>query len=194
MKSEKNHRITGINILTDDEVKRFERIYLAFYPRLMFYACEFVPKEEAEDIIHNLFVKLWPGGSDRKDIVQDDKLFAYMLRAVHNDCVNHIKRKQMMQRNAETMLRLLLLDYASGFNDRLSGADGWEELECVMNSAIDGLPEKCREIFRMSRLPGVGNRDIAAAMNISVRTVEAHISKALRILRAKLKRYYEENM
>ncbi len=194
MKSEKNQKITGIKILTDDEVKQFERIYLAFYPRLMFYACEFVSKEEAEDIIHNLFVKLWPGERDDKDIIRDDKLFAYMLRAVHNDCVNHIRRKQMIQRNAETMIRLLLLDYASGLTDRWSNQEEWEELESVMNSAIDGLPDRCREIFRMSRLPGIGNKDIAAAMNISVRTVETQISKALRILRAKLRRYYEENV
>ena len=109
---------------------------------------------------------------------------AYLYRAVHNRCLNYLEQGKVRQ---------LYRNESVGKEEPLSAAAdaGGErrELQERISRAIEKLPEQCRLIFRLSRFDEMKYAEIAAHLNISVKTVENQMGKALRILREELKEY-----
>jgi len=167
----------------------FRQVYMTYYPRLLRFAAEYVVDEQdAEDIVQEVFITLW----EKRDTLREDtNLTAYMMTLVKSLCLNFLKHKQIVEAYSlrvqeEDARRETMFNYYS-INKFEPEQMDLERLERMLLKAISELPEQCRRVFKMSRYKGMKNREIADRLNISLKTVEMHISLALKSLRAKLR-------
>jgi RNA polymerase sigma-70 factor (ECF subfamily) len=157
----------------------FEELFRSFFPGLVLFAQKYLPDQDtSKEIVHNVFLNLW---EKRETIDSSSSLKSYLFTSVYNRCLNHIRDQKKFDKDES---RLQGLD-SSEFYD---GTDYLEEqeLEQRIFDALQALPEKCREVFTMNRFEGLKYAEIAEKLNISIKTVEAQMSKALKILREKL--------
>lgn len=165
--------------------KKFQQLFDAHYMRLLCHARHFLSTdEEAEDIVEDVFFELW---QNRHKLDFNGRMLGYLYQAVSTRSLNALRRK------GTSAVRIDILESIDEMRiehlvTREDQSHNMERAELVhqIQSAIASLPDKCREVFKLSYLHGLRNRDIAEAMDISVRTVDAHIYKALRLLREKL--------
>ena len=169
----------------EDFSSRYQQIFNENFQRLIFHALRFVDdRAEAEDIVADVFFELW---RNRDTVNLETGIVTYLYRAVSSRALNVLRRKNV----AEVRIELLesinnrRLDMLSDDDTQHYVENG--ELRTKIQSAIAELPEKCREVFILSYINGLKNKEIAEAMNVSVRTVDAHVYKALHFLREKLK-------
>lgn len=134
-------------------------------------------KEAAEDIVQEVISDLWL----KKDIIViQQTVFPYLKRACRNRALNYIRDHKKWENESEEML--LIFDNNINKDVELET----QELQKVITLTIAQLPEKCRIVFSLSRFEDMTYQDIADHLQISIKTVENHISKALKILREKI--------
>jgi RNA polymerase sigma-70 factor (ECF subfamily) len=138
-----------------------------------------LPEEEARDIVQDVFVKFW---NDCKKLDVQFSIRSYLFVAVKNKCFDVLRKKNRNIKVQEISNEYDIADEA--FETYILS-----ELETLFNNSLTKLPERCREVFELSRLHGLKNREIAAKLNLSEKTVENQITKALHILREELKDY-----
>jgi RNA polymerase sigma-70 factor (ECF subfamily) len=163
--------------LTDNHA--IEQYFFEYFEGLHRYAFTILKdSEEARDVVQQIFMLLW---EKKATISIQQSVRAYLYTATHNHCLNRIKSLQTRQRHYNR--------FASGQEQATS--DNEEQLSVralkqEVLSAMESLPEKCREIFYKSRFEEKTYPEIAKELEISVKTVEAQMGKALRTLRTKL--------
>ena len=160
----------------------FERLYKQYAPGLIFYARKFVDYQTAEDVVHDVFLKTW---ECETVMIVHENVASYLYNAVRNRCLDVLKHQAVHDDYlSNAILNLKMEELASDDNilDRMMDE---EKMEAIYK-AIDRLPEKCREVFVLAYLEEKKNMEIADQLKISVRTVEAHIVKALKQLRSVL--------
>lgn len=169
--------------------KDFSHIYVTYYARMKRFAREYVVSaEDAENIVQDVFVELWGNWNRMQDSAN---LFAYLYLAVKNRSIDFLRRRSISLRAGEHITReyrqTLQLNYEAltAFDDISSPG----ELERMLDDALATLPERCRQIFVMSKLEGRKQYEIARMLGISVNTVESQMAIAYRKLRAVLKDY-----
>lgn len=154
----------------------FTEAFDQYYAGLCFYADKFIhDPDEARSLVQQVFVDLW---MKRHKLVIDQSLKAYLFTAVKNASLDYLKHKLV-----ETKY-LHEAHPESGTIDRDLIEEA--ELNARINSAIEELPEKCRQIFTLCRFEELCYGDIAQKLGISVKTVEMQMGIALKKLRAKL--------
>lgn len=155
------------------EETNFEQLYRQHFTSLYRYAYSVVQDEaQAEGIVQNVFLKLW----DKRDTLRiHTSWHAYLFRATYHEALNAAKRQQVRMRFAHQRQSP---DTASQESDR--------ELATHLEKALLELPEKCRTVFQLSRFEDLKYHEIAQRLGISIKTVEAHMGKALRVLRVQL--------
>ncbi|MEL6557702.1 MAG: RNA polymerase sigma-70 factor [Bacteroidota bacterium] len=161
--------------------KAFEFIFNTYYKRLCIYAGRFLFSDEsAEEVVQEVFVRFW----ERSDSLNpESSLAAYLYRSVYNTCLNQIKHEKVKDN-----YRSYVLNY---MNENESDLNDEEEQKALLNQvvkAIDELPPRCSEIFKLSRFEGLKYQEIADHLEISLKTVEVQMGKALKVLRSKFKR------
>jgi RNA polymerase sigma-70 factor (ECF subfamily) len=169
---------------TEQRLGVFQYLFNTCYHSLVAYAYKMVDDvQDAEDVVQDVFMTLWIG-RDAFDFDQPVK--PYLFKAVYNRSVNLLKsRRATLEIAGDGSVRTLHEEITlSCEEDSLL----LKELSDGIERFIDTLPPQCKKVFRLSRMSGLGNREIAEALNISGKTVEAHIGKALRELRAHLKK------
>ncbi|WP_163322731.1 RNA polymerase sigma-70 factor [Draconibacterium mangrovi] len=167
------------NIQQGDE-KAFEKLFKLYYGYLCNFATKLINDDvAAEEIVQDLFVKFW---ERRADLKVETSLKNYLFRSVKNLCLNHIKHSNIKLLYAQKMIAESEIN---SFNNDYIEVD----LAADIAKSIEELPEKRREIFRLSREEGLKYREIAEKLNISIKTVEAQISLAIKSLRDKLNKY-----
>ena len=156
----------------------FEALFRHYFPALMAFSLKFLPSEDdAREVVHMVFINLW---EKRNSLDTSTSLKSYLFTSVHNRSMNMIRdRKKFSDEEipeipSETSIQAQMESM---------------ELEEKINTVIASLPEKCREVFELSRFEGLKYGEIAEKLNISVKTVENQMSKALKILRDKLAKY-----
>lgn len=173
-----------MNIDWDSE---FERIFRENYTRLLFHVNRIVGQtDEAEDIVGDVFFEIW---NRRHEIeIDHDGIKAYLYRSVSNRALNSLRRRGTAETSISLLTKLneIRLDHLiSNYNP---DSDVRQiEIRQAIEQAIESLPDKCRQAFTLSYIHNLKNQDIADIMNVSPRTVDAHIYRALRVLRDKLK-------
>lgn len=162
----------------------FELFFRKHYTSLCCFANKFLnDPNEAQNIAQEVFAKIW---ETRKDIDPDDSLKSYMFKAAQNLSLNKLTRNKVESKYIEIYKNVYL-----NSDNELTASDSLlaDELEKNISVAIGKLPDGCRKIFELSRVDGLKYNEIASLLHISVKTVEAQISKALRSLRIELKEY-----
>lgn len=167
-----------VNIAGKIDRHSFELLFRKFFPALMAFAGKFLPDEDdAREVVHKVFISLW---EKRESLDTSTSLKAYLFKSVHNRSLNVIRdRKKISSEEVP--------DIAGEIN--VEAQMNAMELEDKINEVIQGLPEKCREVFELSRFEGLKYGEIAEKLGISVKTVENQMSKALKVLREKLADY-----
>lgn len=160
----------------------FDFIFNYYYSGLCAYARRWVNDPDvAEDLVQDFFVRLWINSS-KPEIISSLK--SYLFTSVKNMALNHLKHDKIKERYG------IKVRQTSSAHEE---STGWEftepELTELIEKGIEKLPPRCREIFILSRFEGKDNGKIADMLDISKRTVELQISKALKILRNELKDY-----
>jgi RNA polymerase sigma-70 factor (ECF subfamily) len=135
----------------------------------------------ADDLAQEVFIRLW---QKRAELQIEGSLGGYLRRMAINEALAHLRRKQLLVFE-ERPEQQALPAY-----ERTDGALLQGELQQAINQAINALPSGCRAVFQLSRQESMTYQEIATQMNISVKTVENQMSKALKILRAKLAGYF----
>lgn len=160
----------------------FEHLFNVYYKTLCNYACSILKDiDEAEEVVQNTFFNIWK----KREVLQITTSFkAYAYKAVHNDSLNKLKHAKVKA--------VYAADYKSTMNGGF--ADSGQILEAKelgqrINEAINALPEQCGNVFKLSRFENLKYSEIAEQLDISVKTVENHMGKALKLLRGELREY-----
>jgi RNA polymerase sigma-70 factor (family 1) len=152
--------------------QEFEAVYRNYWRLLYDYA--FVKTHDqhvAEEIVQDLFASMW----EKRDNLHISNLRSYLFTAVRNRVIDHYKQK-------------IFLDLeAAEKSDESSYPFFLDELETALQKGITGLPDKTREIFLLNRFEGKTAQQISACLHMPVRTVEYHITQALRSLKLQLR-------
>lgn len=173
----KEKNITGVL-----DKPAFEELFRSFFPGLVLFAQKYLPDQDtAKEIVHNVFINLW---EKREKVDAGSSLKSYLFTSVYNRCLNHIRDQKKFDKDETHFMQLDSTEFADG-PDRLEE----QELEERIYVALQALPVRCREVFTLNRFEGLKYAEIAEKLGISVKTVEAQMSKALKILREKLVDY-----
>lgn len=173
-------------LLKSGDQKAFECLYEKYWLPLLDHAFQRLQsRDAAKDLVQSIFVNLYTRRADIPDIIVPRH---YLFSALKYQVLNQL-RSTMLQ---ETKLQQL---QAEGLRHAVTAASPAgpvmeKELEKTLRDAMRLLPEKCREAFLLSRVENLSYKSIALKMGTSVNTVEKHIGKALRILRAHMGNYY----
>jgi len=177
--SDHNHNIT-MKIQRGD-LKEFEKIFREYYSLLCHYAFRFVKNsDQAEDIVQDLFFQLW---ENREKLEIHTSLRAYLYRATYYNSLQLI-RKQGVKNQFEEYLKNNKKEYSL-----LTEAVEEQEVNAIIQQTLKSLPDRCCQIFKMSRFEGLKYHEIADKLSISVKTVEANMGRALKDFRKSLKDY-----
>jgi len=157
----------------------FSIIFNRYWKRLYLYAFK-IYKDEAvcEDMIQEIFISLWKNASSTVIL----NLEAYLLRAVKYKIANQIRNLKFDRQHTE------ILESIPDPNLTLNDLE-YVDFEKNINDQINKLTPKCREVFLLSRIDHFSNAEIAAKLNLSIHTVEKHISNALKQLRVNSSSY-----
>ena len=164
-----------IALLKSDDVLAFETLYARYFGKLYNHAYEKLhDRFLAQEVVQDLFVSFW---QNRYKVEVHTSLASYFFVAIRYLIINQF-RKQMIYEQKIDKLTLTQSQITDETNEWLD----FKDLQTEYQAALQELPEKCREVFTMSR-SGATNKEIGEALNISTKTVEQHITKALRTLR-----------
>ena len=165
--------------LKEGNIDAFNLCYDLYYRPLCSFANFFVKQPAvAEEITQNVFLEVW---MNREKVPSHTSVKAYLMTAVKHDCLDYLKHKKIEERYAGQYLQSAHDSYEDIFQELVS-----RDLQKSLDLAINKLPTHCREIFLMSRYNYIPYKEIAARLNISVKTVENQIGKALKIVRREL--------
>ncbi len=162
-------------------------MFKAYYTPLCSYACSFVKDmQQSEELVQECFIQIWEKG---ENIDIENSIKFYLFRTVKNRCLNYLK-KQQRQRNTTVYLEEEIINREHFFLESIDNPERRKELQEKINSAMNLLPVSCREIFEMAKFSSMKYKEISIELDISVKTVENQMSKALKILRKELSSYY----
>lgn len=159
----------------------FDTVFRSHYAHLVRMA-ESVVREQAlaEEVAQEVMLELWR----RRESLQIEQTFrAYLLRSTRNRALNQVRHQRVVAR--EAAIAAIDSPSAPSAEDEMLGT----ELEQAVRAAIDGLPEKYREVFQLSRDQGLRYAEIAVTLDISVKTVEKRMGQALAELRERLQQW-----
>ena len=173
-------------LMTINAVLGYELLYKKYFQVLCNHVCRFVcSREIAEDIVSEVFVKFW-----QKRVFEniDYSFRAYLYASVRNKAVDYLRKGHVLQE--------CFLEKPNENQEYIDGNDPqqillMDELFSKVVKTVGNLPRQCRRVFILSRFEGKKNKEIAMELNIKLKTVEAHMMKALAILRKNLGIYLQ---
>jgi RNA polymerase sigma-70 factor (ECF subfamily) len=156
----------------------YDTIFRTHYPQLVVIAQAMLgDRAEAEEAVQEVMLELW---RRRESLLVDTSLRAYLFRATRNRALNKIRHERVV-REGETRAGA-----ETAIPPRADQNLTQTEIDSALHRAVSELPARCREVFELSRVHGLRYAEIAQVMDISVKTVEAQMGKALRIIRERL--------
>lgn len=161
------------------DMAAFEKLFAIYFPRLNNYAKSIIKESStSEDIVQEAFITLW----NKRNELEIPKPEAFLYRIVRNRCIDYIRHVRVVQNKMISIDESQPVDELYSFD--LTGNEPVlliaQELNDQIESVFNQLPEKCREVFTLSRIDGLKNREIAERLNISIKNVERHISRAMK--------------
>ncbi len=176
-------------LVTDAELLRhlaqgdehaFQTLYERYWHKLYNYTVHKVEFQEmAEEIVQDIFIDLWK----RRENIMVDRLEPYLFRAARNRIIDVIRASLIRKHHEESSVSIRFPD-----GERLDTEEqlAYNELYSAIHDGLSLLPEKTGEIFRLNRLDQLSAREISALLDMPVRTVEYHITHALRTMKVYL--------
>lgn len=162
--------------------KALELLFSIYFPRLNDFARNVVKDDViSQDIVQDVFVKVW----EKREEIESINLEAYLFRLVRNRCIDYIKHVKVVSNRMQEIQ--ISSKYEELYRIDFIGNEPYvlieQELKLKIEKTIQGLPERCREVFIMSRMNGLKNKEIAEKLNINIKNVERHLTRALQTFR-----------
>ncbi len=180
--AEVNTDIQLFEKVKDSDVRAYEVLFKKYYQALVNYANTFLKDiEESEEMVQSVYVKMW---TKREDITIHSTVQAYLYRSVNNTCMNRIRHLKVRQQHESEVIHADDSSYEHTAQEVIS-----KELTLQIHLSLQKLPERCRQIFELSRFEGKTYKEIAEELEISVKAVEKQMGKGLQIMRKELKDY-----
>ena len=171
---------TLLEALEKGDEKAFAYLMHYFFKKLCVYAYSLCKdKDQAEDIVQNVFLKLW---KRRESLNNTIKLNGFLYKSVYNEFID-----QYRQTKKVILLEKKHIDLLSKVVDEEPDSN-FEKLVKTINTEIDNLPPKCKEVVILSKKEGLTNIEIAEFLKISIKSVESHITKAYKIIKDRIKK------
>jgi RNA polymerase sigma-70 factor (ECF subfamily) len=168
-----------ITLLKDGNAVAYTIIYNRYFDTLYLHAYQKLrDKEEAEDILHELFAQLW---NKRDTLSINSTLSGYLYTAVRNKILDVISHQQVESKYIDSLQGFLNQGYCIT-DHRIRE----RQLAQLIENGISSLPLKMREVFDLSRKHNLTHKEIATQLNLSEETVKKQIKNALKLLRLKL--------
>jgi len=168
-----------VEAIVQRDKRQFEILYKKYYQQLFALAYRYVKQQEiAEEIVHDVFITIW-NKADQLNIQYSIR--SYLFRSIVNSSLNHLKKEKM-----DTEKRMV---YLSAQDTLLADESFNESEQALLNGleeALASLPAKCREVMYLSRFGKLKQSEIAAQMDISVKTVKNHLTYGFNKIREHL--------
>lgn len=165
-----------ITAIQKGDSRVYEKFFCEFYSALCTYSKMVVSRSDvAEDIVQELFCKIW---NKKESFNVSTSLKAYLYRSVYNNSIEFLRTEKLENNYKEFNVYDMSID---------SNSETKEDLLSALNNAINELPEKRREVFKLRKLEKLSHAEIAERLDISPKTVETHIHRASLELKDKLK-------
>lgn len=174
--------ILTLNKIKKGDIKAFESLFKHYYTPLCSYAMSITGRMDvAEDIVQELFYVFW---KERENIRLFHSLKSYLYGSVRNRAFLYLDHQEVRNRHRE-----VILSQPTSEPDSPQELFEYNELNQFVDQTINSFPERRKRIFHMHRIQGMKYAEIASELSLSVKTVEAEMSKALQTLRAEVNNY-----
>ena len=175
--------------LRNGDEKAFEIVFYSFYGMLVNFADAYLADREASrDIVQSVFLKLW---NKRDDILGDQSLKAWLYCLTRNECISYLRHLKVSRKFADKSREMT--EKMQLHEEALQELDfnnmELDVIEKIIRDTLETLPERCREVFIMSRYDHLKNREIADQLGITLKAVEGNITRALKIFQVSLRDY-----
>jgi len=162
--------------------KALEVLFSIYFPRLNDFAGKLIKDDGiSQDIVQEVFVKVW----EKRDDIESINFEAFLFRLVRNRCIDYIKHLKVVTNRMQEIQ--ISSKYEELYRIDFIGNEPYllieKELNTKIEKTIQSLPDRCREIFLLSRMNGMKNREIAEKLNINIKNVERHLNRALQSFR-----------
>jgi len=177
MNSSANLKLWQQQIACEGDEKAFAELFRHFYDRLLHFCIQYVhSREAAEEIVSDVFVKIWNRRSELEKVVN---LEVYLFVAVKNHSLNYLEQY--------SSLRISPINEETGIAELTNSVDPektmeWKEILFRMDQEVSRLPDQCRRVFKLIKEEGFKYKDVAEILNISPRTVETQLFRAMKRL------------
>jgi RNA polymerase sigma-70 factor (ECF subfamily) len=177
MSSSANLKLWQQQIACEGDEKAFAELFRHFYDRLLHFCIQYVhSREAAEEIVSDVFVKIW---NRRTELEKVTNLEVYLFVAVKNHSLNYLEQY--------SSLRISPINEETGMAELTNSVDPekrmeWKEILFRMDQEVSRLPDQCRRVFKLIKEEGFKYKDVAEILNISPRTVETQLFRAMKRL------------
>ncbi len=165
------------------DIKAFELLFKQNYKDLCSYAFYYLKNtEDAEEIVQDIFFIIWK----KREELNIKSIKSYLYQSVKNNCLQRIRHKSLNDKY-KSYIKHSYSEHSEQADKILNA----KEISEIIEKTFDSLPERCKQIFQLSRYEGLKYKEIAEKLSISIKTVEANMGKALKHFRNNLKAYIE---
>lgn len=172
--------------IKEGDIKTYEHVFRFYYSQLKIYAFSITEREDiAEEVVQDLFYKIW---KERESLQITRSLKSYLYTAVRNQSLQYWEHRNVQERHRQKVLA----DSENGTTVPETNPEEhllYRELEDIISRTLARLPERRRQIFTLYRLEGKKYKEIAEDLSLSVKTVEAEMTKTYQILKQEIEKY-----
>ncbi|MEP7258098.1 MAG: RNA polymerase sigma-70 factor [Flavitalea sp.] len=163
-----------------DSKEAFEELYNRYWKKLLVHARFKIGSElEAEEIVQHVFMNIW---KTRKNLRIKNTFYTYIFSCVRYEILASMVRQKKQSDISN-------FSFSSAIDNNTSEWLDYESTRMLFEASISKLPEKCQLVFRLSRENGFSEKEIAGKLGISSKTVQAHMTKALKVLKTTLRQF-----
>ncbi|MDP4185959.1 MAG: RNA polymerase sigma-70 factor [Bacteroidota bacterium] len=172
--------------IKNGDTKAFEYFFRKYHPRLRLFAFRIIDNfDVADDIIQDIFSTLW---ENRESINEDRNLKSFIFMSLRNQCLNYIKRQKVEKKYIEFATyqnisqELFLINFLEENEIEQLKGSMIREVQSIMET----LSPQCKKVFELSRFEKLKNKEIAEKLGLNIKTVEKHISNAMKVIRQEM--------